>query len=173
MTKIGVLLGWAVGLAGFISAETVTNNLDVQGGFIYNHGAVNPGDIGMTFTNAGIRDITISAGQLSGVDPETGAVITNAVNLLPLKVQSLTTVGDIVTGGKFIGDGSELTNLNISSSSLPTSGVWNAAGMTITNATLTGHVSVSSLTVQGEFTAFYIPPRGDIGMGIYTNGLPQ
>jgi hypothetical protein len=129
-------------------AETVTNNLDVQGGFIYNHGAVNPGDIGMTFTNAGIRDITISAGQLSGVDPVTGEIITNSANLLSLKAESLTATGDIVAGGSFVGDGSGLTNLNISSSSLPTSGVWNVAGITITNATLAGHVAVSSLNVN-------------------------
>ena len=29
----------------------------------------------MPFTNEGIRDITVSAGQLSGVDPETGLMI--------------------------------------------------------------------------------------------------
>jgi len=96
-----------------VQAESVTNNLDVQGGFIYNHGAVNPGDVGMTFTNAGVRDITVSAGQLSGVDPETGNAITNAANLLSIKAESLTTVSNIVAGGSFIGDGSGLTNLNV------------------------------------------------------------
>ncbi len=142
-----------------VAAETVTNNLDVQGGFIYNHGAINPGDVGITFTNAGIRDVTISAGQLSGVDPETGAVITNAANLLPLKAQSLTTASNIVAGGSFIGNGTGLTNLNanalsgsISASSLPTSGVWNAVGVTITNANLAGDVTISSLTVSTNLT---------------------
>jgi hypothetical protein len=126
--------------AGCVPAETVTNNLDVQGGFIYNHGAINPGDVGLTFTNAGIRDITVSAGQLSGVDPETGAMITNSANLLSLKAESLTTASNIVAGGSFVGDGSGLSNLNansfigsISASSLPTSGVWDAGGMIVTN----------------------------------------
>lgn len=147
-----------------VYAESVTNNLDINGGFIYNHGAINPGDIGMTFTNEGIRDVTVSAGQLSGVDPETGAIITNAANLLSLKAKSLTAVSNIVTGGRFIGDGSGLTNLNvdslsgsISAASLPTSGVWNAAGVTITNATLadstqTSLTITSNLTVQGTIS---------------------
>lgn len=138
-------------------AETVTNNLNIQGGFIYNHGAINPGDVGMTFTNEGIRDVTVSVGQLSGVDPETGIVISNAANLLPLKAQSLTAVSNIVASGSFIGNGSGLTNLNVNSlsgsinaSSLPTSGVWNASGVTITNAVMTGQTSIRSLTVTSN-----------------------
>lgn len=154
---------WIVGLAilgaAEVWAEAVTNNFDVQGGFVYNHGAINPGEVGLTFTSAGVRDVTVSAGQLSGVDPETGAVITNAANLLPLKAQSLTAVSNIVAGGSFIGDGSQLINLNgnafsgvISASSLPTSGVWNAAGVTITNAVLAGQSSMRSLTVISNLT---------------------
>jgi len=164
MTKIEMLFVAAIGWAGFVAAESVTNNLNVQGGFIYNHGAVNPGDIGMTFTNAGIRDITISAGQLSGVSPETGEVITNAANLLSLKAESLTTVSNVTAGGQFVGDGSGLTNLNVESLSgtiraanLPSTGTWNASGLTIQNANLSGDVLVqgtslsvsSNLTVQG------------------------
>ncbi len=164
LTVISFLLS-VTGLS--VYAESVTNNLDVQGGFIYNHGAVNPGDIGMTFTNAGIRDITVSAGQLSGVDPETGAVITNSANLLSLKAESLTTVSNVTAGGKFIGDGSGLTNLTaeslsgtISAASLPSSGTWNASGLTIQNANLSGDVLVqgtslnvsSNLTVQGTIS---------------------
>lgn len=141
---------WITGLVVVFAlggwAETVTNNLDVQGGFIYNHGVINPGDIGMTFTNEGIRDVTVSAGQLSGVDPETGAVITNSANLLPLKAQSLTTASNIVAGGSFVGDGSQLSNLNASAISsgsidaarLPTSGSWNAAGVTVSNLSVGG-----------------------------------
>lgn len=128
-------------------AETVTNNLDVQGGFIFNHGIINPGDLGLTFTNASVRDVTISVGQLSGVNPGTGAVITNAANLLPLKAQSLTAVSNIVAGGSFIGNGSGLTNLSAShisggtlnASSLPTSGLWDTAGLVISNVVIAGN----------------------------------
>jgi hypothetical protein len=167
MMKYNVLMGVAVGLAGMVLSETVTNNLNVQGGFIYNHGAVNPGDIGLTFTNEGIRDITVSAGQLSGVDPETGEVITNSANLLALKAESLTAVSNVTAGGRFSGDGSGLTNLNaeslsgtISTASLPNSGTWDASGLTIQNASLSGDVLVqgaslnvsSNLTVQGTIS---------------------
>ncbi len=121
-----MLLGVVIGIAGVAmggngngngngnaSTNAATKTIDVRGGFIYNHGAVNPDDVGLTFTNAGIRDITISAGQLSGVDPETGVVITNSANLLPLKAQSLETTGDVTAGGSFVGDGSGLTDLSV------------------------------------------------------------
>jgi hypothetical protein len=107
----------AVG-AGFVlsaGAESVTNNLNLNKGIIYNHGAVKPDEAGLTFTNAGIRDVTVSAGQLSGVDPEDGSVITNAANLLPLKVQSLETSGDVLVGGSLSGDAAGLTGLDVES----------------------------------------------------------
>jgi len=122
MKKKIMLLGVAIGIAGWCVAGNASKNaskkaaaktIDVRGGFIYNHGAVNPDDVGLTFTNAGIRDITISAGQLSGVDPETGVVITNSANLLPLKAQSFETTGDVTAGGFFVGDGSKLTGLSV------------------------------------------------------------
>jgi hypothetical protein len=162
-----VLAGLIIGGASSVCAESVTNNLNLSGGFIYNHGIVNPGDLDLTFTNAGIRDITISVGQLSGVDPETGDVITNATNLLSLKAQAVETTGDITAGGMFAGDGSGLTNLNaesisgtLPSSILPSAGAWNAAGLTIQNATLSGDIQVAgetltistNLTVQGTIS---------------------
>ena len=62
-------------------------------------------------------------------------------------------------GGPVEGDGGDLTNLTAShivgripASSLPTSGVWNASGVTITNASLAGNVTVSSLTVATNLT---------------------
>jgi hypothetical protein len=162
---------WITGLIVMVVsgtwAETVTNNLDMQGGFIYNHGVINPGDMGLTFTNAGIRDITVSAGQLSGIDPETGAIITNAANLLSLKVESLTTASNITAGGKFVGNGSGLTNLNatnltgrITTANMPSSGTWNASGVTITNVKFAGNIQVAgsslnvatNLTVQGTIS---------------------
>jgi hypothetical protein len=54
--------------------------------------------------------------------------------------------------GTVTGNGSGLTNLTVSASSLPTSGVWNASGVTITNAHLAGNVTVSSLTVATNLT---------------------
>jgi len=143
--KKAFVSGLVISLSFGVCAESVTNNLDVQGGFIYNHGMINPGDMGMTFTNAGIRDVTVSAGQLSGVDPETGEVITNALNLISLKARSLETSGDIVSGGSFSGNASGLTHLSasrltgkIKAANMPSSGTWNASGITINNAKLTG-----------------------------------
>lgn len=153
------IAGWILLFAAGAWAESVTNNLDVQGGFVYNHGIINPGDAGLTFTNEGIRDITISAGQLSGIDPETGNVITNPANLLSIKAESLTTVSNVTAGGTFVGDGSGLTNLNaakingrIKVSNLPSSGTWNASGLIITNAQLAGNVTVNTLTVSTNLT---------------------
>lgn len=182
MKKV-LISGLIMVLAVAVNAETVTNNLDVQGGFIYNHGAINPDDYGLTFTNAGIRDVTISAGQLSGVDPESGEVITNAANLLPIRAQSLESSADIhaasniVAGGTFVGDGSGLTNLSVEVFSgtiqasqieggvltagvMPTSGVWNASGLTLSNPALAGRIQVSgdalsvstNLTVEGTIS---------------------
>lgn len=175
------ITGLAVVFAFGVRAETVTNNLDVQGGFIYNHGAINPADVGLTFTNAGVRDVTVSAGQLSGVDPETGAVITNSANLLPLKAQSLTAVSNIVAGGSFIGDGSGLTNVNVSSlngtisaSSLPTSGTWNAAGVTVSNLTVNsvaGNVAaMTNLMLNSEVLATVISNLQQQTAAVYASG---
>lgn len=154
-------------IGGFVFAESITNNLNLQTNLVVNSGNVPAGDMGLTFTNSAVRGILISAGQLSGIDPETGAVITNSANLLSLKAASLTTVSNIVAGGEFVGNGFSLTNLNadslngtISASSLPSGGTWNASGMTIQNANLSGDVHVegdaltisTNLTVQGKIS---------------------
>ncbi|MGE4489084.1 MAG: hypothetical protein AB7E95_06030 [Kiritimatiellales bacterium] len=83
------IAGMAMLMSSAVWAQTATNNnLNLQGGFLYNHGMVDAGDLGVTFTNAGVRDLTVSVGQLSGVNPDTGAAITNSANLIPLKAQS-------------------------------------------------------------------------------------
>ena len=157
----------AISLGLFVhTAIQAQTDLNAQKGFIHNHGVVNPADYGLSFTNEGIRDLTVSAGQLSGVDPETGEPITNPQNLIPIKAQSIdsaTTIqsaSNIVAGGTFIGDGSGLSNLNInafgeiSTSILPTSGVWDAENVTIKNLTLeniTGDLSaMKDLTYNGK-----------------------
>jgi len=162
---------WIAGLvvlgAFGVWAETVTNGLDLQGGLISGHGYVPAGDNGLAFTNYGLRDLTLSAGQLSGVDPETGVIITNSANLLSLKAESLTAVSNVTAGGSFVGDGSQLTNLNVNAfsgtlnaSSLPTSGTWDASGMAISNATLQDVIAelstMTNLTVGGEALATVI-----------------
>jgi len=173
----GLIISFSFG----VCAESVTNNLDVQGGFIYNHGMINPGDFGMTFTNAGIRDVTVSSGQLSGVDPETGEVITNALNLISLKAESLTTVSNITAGGTFIGDGSGITNLpvqaqldalitvvsNSPAATITTNQIasWNSGGTLAANVQVSGGiVNVSTnLTVQGAVHAESISAAGPEG----------
>jgi len=198
MIRIKVLLGVAVGFAGFVIAESVTNNLDVQGGFIYNHGVINPGDVGMTFTSAGIRDVTVSAGQLSGVDPETGIVITNSENLLSLKAKSLMAVSNVTAGGRFIGDGAGISNLNfqlfngsVQAAQLPTSGVWNASGVMVSNLNSSGDLNMNGFKIselgnsssdadavnQGRVKTMMqqVPEYGDISMGIFSSqmSLPE
>lgn len=84
---------------------------DAGGGFVFNHGAVFPAISGLTFTNQGVRDLTISVGQLSGVCPETGEVIADPFNLLPLRVQSIESAGDVVAGGTLYGDASGLWSI--------------------------------------------------------------
>jgi hypothetical protein len=121
-------------------ANAATNNYNYGGqGFGYGHGAVMP-PANMTFTNAGIRDVTVSAGQLSGVNPETGAALSGS-DLLPLKAQSLT-----VMGGTISGNGAGVTNLNasavssgaISADRLPSSGTWNAGSLVVLSADMWG-----------------------------------
>jgi len=103
-----LLSGWImIGLSLGARAETVTNNFDMQSNLVINVGYVPAGDSGFSFTNEAIRGIAVSVGQLSGVDPETGNLITNTANLLPLKAQSLDVAG-LITG-----DGSGLTNLQV------------------------------------------------------------
>lgn len=160
MKKVYILMVWVVSVfSGF--SESVTNDLDVQNGIIYGYGFVNSGDLGQAFTNEGVRDVLVSAGQLCGIDPETGSVITNNLNLLPVVVQSLIAVSNIMVSGCFEGDGSGLFNLPAAGLSgvlpvsvLPTSGIWDAGDMVITNATFEGATSVcmditSNLVVQG------------------------
>ena len=134
------LFVWVVsGVVVLAKAESVTNNLDVQDGFVYNHAIVNPGDLGLTFTNDGVRDVTVSVGQLSGVDPQSGAVITNAANLLPLKAQSLTVVSNVTVEGIIYGDGSGLTDIDV------TTAISNGA---ITSDKLSSEIPAASITVS-------------------------
>jgi len=133
-----IISGWVMVVFSLgVTAETVTNNLDMQSNLVFNLGYVNAGDSGLSFTNEAIRGIVVSAGQLSGVDPETGTPIADSTNLLPLKVHSIEVVDGTITG-----DGAGLANVpasglsgSISASQLPGSGTWDAAGVTITNLT--------------------------------------
>lgn len=114
MNRKQIIPGAVLCLTMAAGAESVTNNLDMQSNLITAYGMVNPSQVSLSFTNYGIRDILVSAGQLCGVDPENGEPITNTVDLLPLKAASLAARGDVSAEGVFFGNGSGISNLNMS-----------------------------------------------------------
>lgn len=70
------------------------DSVDLGGGFVENMGFIPAGDEGLGFTNETIRHMAVSIGQLGGVNPETGQIIINEGNLLPLVAQELDVTKD-------------------------------------------------------------------------------
>jgi hypothetical protein len=64
------------------------------GGYVENMGFIPAGDQGEEFTNDTVRHMAVSIGQLGGVNPETGQIIFNEENLLPLVAQELDVTGN-------------------------------------------------------------------------------
>ncbi len=140
--------------------------IDMLTNYVYNMAFLDMAATSNDFRDAEIAHHGISVGQLVGVNPETGQIITNAANLLSIMARSAYVAGT-VDAGEFVGDGSGLTNLNagmvvgyLPVSSLPTSGVWNVSDLTLKNANFEGPLSVggqtldidSDLNVQGMLT---------------------
>jgi len=113
------------------AASRPVGDVDLGGGYITDMGFVAPGDTGQSFTNAEIRTMAVSIGQLGGVNPQTGEIIVNDDNLLPLVSKDLDVTGkaffytniyvaaDTYVYGVFYGSGAGITNLpmqNISGS---------------------------------------------------------
>jgi|GEM_PF-5913016 len=100
---------------------------DLESRFIENIGFVAAGDAGQDFTNKTIRHMAVSIGQLGGINPETGQVILNQDNLLPLVAQELDIVGsayfytnihvsgDTFVYGTFYGSGAGISNIPVTS----------------------------------------------------------
>ncbi len=165
---------WIIAL-GLVSAvvaragekpKIMDDGIDMQQTHLYNNAFLDLSSTSNDFTDAVIAHHGISVGQLVGINPETGEIVTNAVNLLPIMVRSAYVAGTVNAGG-FVGDGSGLTNLNAGSivgylpvSVMPTSGVWNVSGLTLKNANFEGPLSVggqaldvsSDLNVQGRLS---------------------
>lgn len=142
------------------------SGINMGSNYVYNLGFLDVAATSNNFTDAEVAHNGISVGQLVGINPETGQIITNAVNLLPIMARSAFIAGE-VNAGLFSGDGAGLTNLNgealvgyIPVGSMPTSGVWNISGMTLKNANFEGPLSVggqaldidSDLNVQGTLS---------------------
>lgn len=131
-------------------------DVDMNTGRILNLGLVDTSETG-GFTAAPYRAMAVSAGQLTGVDPETGLPLTAYYQLLPLMVRSLS-AADGVDAVYFSGDGSMLSNLNAGAISagrlpaavLPGTGTWEAGGMAIKDAEIYG---VKELHIDGRFSA--------------------
>jgi hypothetical protein len=70
------------------------DSVDLGGGFVENMGFIPAGDEGLAFTNETIRHMGVSIGQLGGVNPETGEIVINEGNLLPLVAQELDVTGN-------------------------------------------------------------------------------
>jgi hypothetical protein len=101
--------------------EAIT--IDLEGGYVKHMGFVPAGDEGMGFTNENIRHMAVSIGQLSGVNPETGQIIINEDNLLPLVSHELDVTrnaffytnvyiaGDTYIYGVLYGNGAGMSNI--------------------------------------------------------------
>ena len=163
----GLMLSGTVNTTLAESEPPPPRTIDVRGGFVYNHGMINPAQHELTFTDPAIRGITVSVGHLAGVDPETGEAIADAENLIPLRVQSVRSEGDVVAEGVFHGDGAGLYHLpataltgRIPSDRLPASGTWDASDVTIHNARLSGALQSSG---EGDlFRAYSVDENGEI-----------
>lgn len=143
----------------------LAGNLQAQGQPWNNLGLIDI-QAGEDFGDAEYRGRAISVGQLVGIDPDDGTMITGTVYLLPLMARSLYAAG-VVDAGYFVGDGSQLENLDaqslqgtISPTAMPAAGIWDASGLNIANARLSGDlqvegeelVIVSNLRVQGSIS---------------------
>jgi hypothetical protein len=84
--------------------------INLNGSYLYNLGFLELSKTEWDFTDRPVSGCAIGVGQLCGVDPETGNMITNAVDLLPLMARSLDVAGG-VNASYFVGDASGLTNL--------------------------------------------------------------
>ena len=101
------------------------DSVDLGGGFVEHMGFIPAGDEGEAFTNAAIRNLGVSIGQLGGVNPETGEVIINEGNLLPLVAQELDitgfaffytnifVAGDTHVYGTLYGSGAGISNIPV------------------------------------------------------------
>jgi hypothetical protein len=101
--------------------EEVT--IDLEGGYIAQMGLIPAGDEGLEFTNEAIRHMAVSIGQLGGVNPQSGEIIVNDGNLLPLVAQELDVTGsaffytniyvagDTFIYGAFYGSGAGISNI--------------------------------------------------------------
>ena len=152
--------------------------INLAGGYVTNRGFVDVEAAGTAFTNESIRNMAVSIGQLGGVNPETGDIIINKGNLLPLVAQELDTTGPAyfytnvyVAGDTFIygtlyGSGSGITNISASSifgslvdrpdiqtaleSKLDADGVW---------VTIHGNAAAISNLLQSVFTLEQASPN--------------
>lgn len=117
-------------VAGSIHAQKPTSpppSYDLEGGYIFNMGKVSPIDGETGFTNTSLRHMSISVGQLSGVDPQTGQYITNKYELVSFVTRQLDVTGtayfytnlyiagNIEAYGTISGDGTGITNISTSS----------------------------------------------------------
>ncbi|TAN37923.1 MAG: hypothetical protein EPN23_03835, partial [Verrucomicrobia bacterium] len=75
---VGVIV---LSLSGGLHAQTVfSNGVDVAGRHVQGVGLID-----LTNTNLPVSTMTPSVGQLAGIDPQTGATLTNNADLLPLR----------------------------------------------------------------------------------------
>ncbi len=146
--------------------KIMDDGINMNTNLVYNMAYLDMAASSNDFRDAEVAHNAISVGQLVGINPQNGQMLTNAVNLLPIMVRSAYVAGTVDAGG-FIGDGSGLANLNAGAvfgylpiASMPTSGVWDVSGLTLKNANFEGSLSVggqaldieSDLNVQGKLS---------------------
>jgi prepilin-type processing-associated H-X9-DG protein len=153
ITTLGVLFACTATWAGD-KPQIEADGIDMQGLPVYNYGLLDMAASSNDFTSANMANHVISVGQLVGINPETGQMITNSVNLIPIMVRSAYVAGE-VNAGTFTGDGSGLSNLDgaavvgyLPISAMPTSGVWNVSGLTLQNANFEGPITVGGDTME-------------------------
>jgi hypothetical protein len=127
-------------------------------------------------TNANVRGLGVSLGQLSGIDPETGEAITDSANLLPLNARSLRVTGSsrlegaldmnggAISNAVIYGNGAGLTNLSYTESDP----LWAAASNAV--ATRIDARLASNAWAAADATTNYLPRTGGVLSGVLDAG---
>lgn len=182
--KRQVLFASALALAAALGApaqEVFTNGVSVNWYYVYENGMIPVPTNGQT--DATVRDLAPSIGQMGGVDPETGAAITNNTDLLTLKpkVLDLTSAANRV----FVINADQITNgtalvVSYSGTKLVIGVANGSIGVTQLNTssvdarylqkggdTMTGDLDLNAYDLQGARTLYL--DNGELALGRGTN----
>ena len=150
--KKWMILAWVAAAMPLHAQLHAPDGVDVGGNYVYHVGFIDLAALTNDVADVDLAHMVVTLGQLCGVNPDTGELITEPINLLPVMLRSAYVDGE-VDAGLFTGDAAGLTNIPASrivgilpASALPTGGVWNAGSIHIEQA---GSMTIASDLVVG------------------------